>query len=84
MQDNLITIGIDVSKDFLDGCILPARQTFRVPNTNAGFAKIVKIIHEKPVFRIILEHTGGHQKPAVEYLQNKKYPVSVASPAQVR
>ena len=79
------TIGIDVSKHFLDICILPTGETMHIANNKYGYKKIVTIFSKyENIFRIVMEHTGGYQKNIAEYLIQKGFPVSVVNPVRIR
>lgn len=79
------TIGIDVSKHFLDICILPTGETMHIANNKYGYKKIVTIFSKyENIFRIVMEHTGGYQKNIAEYLIQKGFPVSVVNPIRIR
>lgn len=77
------TIGIDIAKDFLDICFLPSKQTIRLPNNNIGFKKLLKLI-PSDCFRVVMEHTGGYQKPLADFLLSNNIPVSVINPSRAR
>ena len=84
-MNNNITIGIDVSKDSLDVCIMPSREQHRVANDEGGFRKLYKVVKGREgIFRIVMEHTGGYQKALARYLLDKGLPVSVVNPSKVR
>ena len=55
-------IGIDVSRDWLDGFCASSGRHFRLPNTAAGHAQLLMLYQDmpKPV-RIGFEATGGHE-----------------------
>src|SRR5215210_3126129 len=77
-------VGIDVAKDTLDLCTLPAGQTARVPNTDDGHRALVAGFRDRPPALIALEATGGYQAPLVAALAAAGLPVVVANPRQVR
>lgn len=55
-------IGIDVSRDWLDGFCLPCGRRFRLPNSAEGHARLTEIIAALPApFRIGFEATGGQE-----------------------
>jgi len=80
-MNNITTVGVDIAKNYFDVCILPTKQTFNFINNDIGFKKLLKILKEHPdVFRVVIEHTGGYQKPLVAFLQKHGLPVSVINP----
>jgi transposase len=76
-------VGIDVSKDHLDGCIRE-RQKFQKDNTAAGIKKIVALLQQHPVTLVVVEATGGWEVPLVRALQKVPIPVAVVNPRQAR
>lgn len=77
------TIGIDIAKNFLDICFLPSKRTTRLPNNNTGFKELLKLI-PSDCFRVVMEHTGGYQKPLAKFLLSNNIPVSVINPNRAR
>ena len=76
-------VGIDVSKDRLDGCIRH-RQAFSQDNSGPGIAQIVALLRKQPVTLVVVEATGGLEVPLVRALQKASIPVAVVNPRQVR
>jgi transposase len=55
-------IGIDVSRDWLDGCCLPCGRRFRLPNSAEGHARLIGIIGALPApSKVGFEATGGQE-----------------------
>ena len=79
----LITVGIDVSKELLDVCTSGAR-TWQVENTPEGVQALQERLAKEPVERIILEATGGYEAAVVAQLAASGLPVVVINPRQVR
>ena len=77
------TIGIDIAKDFFDICFLPSKRTLKLPNNTIGFKKLLKLI-PSDCFRVVMEHTGGYQKPLAKFLLSNNIPVSVINPCRAR
>jgi transposase len=61
-------VGIDVSKDKLDVCLLPEGRSWSSPNHAAGIAQLVETLSVLQPGWIILEPTGGYELPLVEAL----------------
>lgn len=81
----MMNIGIDVSKDHLDIAWLPAlRPAMRLPNDPQGHDKLVELFTRQQPQRIVLEATGGYERPLVSALLEARLPVVVINPAQVR
>lgn len=57
-----VLIGIDVSRDWLDGFLLPDGQRFRLPNSAEGHAHLVEILKSGPSApKVGFEATGGQE-----------------------
>lgn len=55
-------IGIDVSRDWLDGFCCPTGHRFRLPNTSEGHAQLLALIQRVPgVVQVGFEATGGQE-----------------------
>jgi transposase len=77
-------VGIDVSKDRLDVAVLGERQEQQVDNTSQGIAQLVARMLELQPELIVVEATGGYQRPVVEALFQAGLAVAVVNPARVR
>lgn len=88
-------VGIDLAKDHLDVAIRdvdrteaneePAssqRDSFRVENSPDGRDQLVKRLRETDPTRIVLEASGGLERPVVAALGAEDLPVVVANPIQ--
>jgi transposase len=78
------TVGIDICKAHLDVCVLPGGDVWQVPNTSEGMQELCAALAEHPGARIVMEATGGFEKPVVEALLNAQLQVWVVNPARVR
>ncbi len=76
--------GIDVSKGHLDGHLLPSGEAFRLPNDPAGHAALVERLRPLGVGLVVLEATGGLERPAAAALAGAGLPVAVVNPRQAR
>jgi transposase len=77
-------VGIDVAKGHLDVCALPAGDTDRLSNDEAGFRTLLDRFARQPPTLIVLEATGGYQNALIAALAAAGLPVVVANPRQVR
>ena len=55
-------VGIDVSARQLDGHVLPAGTSFRLPNTRSGIWDLISQLAEMDEVLVVLEATGGLQR----------------------
>lgn len=77
-------IGIDVSKQLLEVAVHERDFRYRCPNTSSAFAELLaEVIALRPA-RIVVEATGGLEKPVVAALHAAGLPVVVINPRQVR
>lgn len=77
-------VGIDVSKHHLDVAIRPAAERFRVENSEAGLAELLKRLKKVKCHRIVVEPSGGYELELVRTLVQAKLPVVVINARQIR
>jgi transposase len=77
-------VGIDVSKAYLDVASRPDGQEFRLPNTAEGIKSLVERLKQSPPTLVVLEATGGLERPAAVALADAQVPVRIVDPARVR
>ncbi|WP_210251509.1 IS110 family transposase [Brucella tritici] len=57
-----VLVGIDVSRDWLDGFLLPSGQRFRLPNLQEGHAHLIGILQNEPsALGVGFVATGGQE-----------------------
>jgi len=77
-------IGIDVSKRLLEVAAHQSDYHFRCPNEPKAFPALsAELINLRPA-RIVLEATGGLERPLLQALQAVGLPVVLINPRQVR
>ena len=77
-------IGIDVSKQLLEVAVHESDFRYRCPNRSSAFTELVaELIALRPA-RIVVEATGGLEKPLVAALHAAGLPIIVVNPRQVR
>lgn len=79
-----VFVGIDVSKDYLDLCILPQKRRGRFGNNDAGFAELIAWLGTSDDTLVALEATGSYQTPALVALSEAGFDVVRLNPRQVR
>lgn len=84
MEVSPIFVGIDVSKTRLDIAIRPTGQSESVANEKAGIKALVKRLGTLQPAWIVLEATGGLERPLMHALVGAELPVAVVNPRQVR
>jgi transposase len=84
MHTSELFIGIDVSKNRLDGAARPTGLTFAQANDAQGIAAVVNLLRPLHPTRVVLEATGGFEVPLAAALAGAGLPVVVVNPRQVR
>jgi transposase len=77
-------VGIDVCKAHLDVVSRPDGQAFRLPNTAEGIKSLVERLEPSAPTLVVLEATGGLERPAAVALADARIPVRIVDPARVR
>jgi transposase len=81
-------VGIDVSKDRLDVCLLfcgdAGAESFSVANDAEGLRQILDRLGRTPVKLAVLEATGRYERKAAADLLQAGVPTAVVNPRQVR
>lgn len=83
MMDQVV-VGIDVSKDKLDICLLPGGDLFVVSRNAAGLSELTERLKGFSVGVIAVEATGGFETVVAASLASSGLPVAVVNPAQIR
>lgn len=82
--DPELYVGIDVSKTNLDVAIGKAGETWQAANISSGIQATVKRLQTYTPQLIVVESTGGLEKPLVKALQSVDLPVAVIHPGRAR
>jgi transposase len=77
-------VGIDVSKDQLDGAVLGKKSIEQFANTKKGIANLVRRMHQLHPKLLVVEATGGYEQALVLALFAADLPVALVSPQRVR
>lgn len=77
-------IGIDVSKDSLDTCLLPSEENFTENNSGKGIERLARRLKKLRPTLVVLEATGGYERALVLALAEAGLPTAVVNPRQVR
>jgi len=87
MDANFVTfVGIDVSKDSLDGAHFEA-DSFQFANSSPGIAKVVQLMQTKSSagrVLVVVEATGGREVPLTRALQKANIAVAIVNPQRAR
>lgn len=79
-----IFVGIDISKASFDVAVRPTAARFSVAAEGGGVETVVERLRRLTPTLIVLEATGGLERPLVRALVAAALPVIVANPRQVR
>lgn len=77
-------VGIDVAKEFLDIARSDRPQPWRVTNDPAGIVTLVAQLGECLPACIVVESTGGLERPLLQALLEAGLPVALVNPGNVR
>jgi transposase len=81
---NVYFVGIDVSKARLDLARTGRNDVSSVTNDTAGFAKIIAGFADVAPGCIVVESTGGLERPLINALLDANLPVALVNPGRVR
>lgn len=76
-------VGVDVSKQKLDISSAP-EHAMSIDNNPKGFEQFVKKLEQPLLARVVMEATGGYEKPFATFLQEQGIAVSIVNPKRVR
>jgi transposase len=79
-----IWVGIDVSKTQLDIAVGQADETWRAGNDDVGIAKTVERLQSLHPGLVVVESTGGLEKPLIRALHQSGIPFALINPHRVR
>jgi transposase len=79
-----IFVGVDISKDNLDVCLLPAKKHFRVKNDASGLQELIQNLSECAVVRIVCEASGGYENLLIRTLSQAHYPIWLIEPKRIK
>jgi len=84
MDEAGVTVGIDVSKDRLDVCVLPHGEAFAVPRDGEGLLALTEqLVGLRPKL-VAVEATGGFEATVAAAVAGAGLPLVIVNPAQVR
>jgi len=79
-----VYVGIDVAKDSFAVACRPAGPELSLPNTPEGYRRLLAALKGVAIARVVLEATGGYERPLAAELLEVGLPVVVVNPRQVR
>lgn len=78
------TAGIDVSKKELEVASWPSRQQRCFANASDGYRQLVEFLESIDCDLVVLEATGGLERPCAEHLRDAGMAVEIVNPRQAR
>ena len=84
MEISSVFVGIDVCKARLDVAVRPSGERESIANDKAGIEDLIKRLTAIKPTLIVLEATGGIERPITRALASAELPVVVVNPRQVR
>ena len=82
MED--VFVGIDISKDQLDICVLPSKEAFDVTRDDAGLEDLVARLRTLQPKLVVMEATGGFETVVAAALAAASLPLAVVNPRRIR
>lgn len=79
-----VFIGIDISKDHLDLCLMPGDQCLTFANDANGLDQLTERLSAEVSPVIVMEATGGYDVPIAAALLSKGLPAAIVNPKRVR
>jgi transposase len=79
-----VYVGIDVAKDYLDSAVQPTGEHWRVPHDPPGLTNLVTRLDALAPALVVLEASGGYERPVLAALQAAGLPVALVNPRQTR
>lgn len=77
-------VGIDVGKDKLDVCCLPAKLERQFDNTVSGYEALLKWLAKMPACLLVVEASGGYEKGILYAAQDAQFEIALLNPRQAR
>ncbi|MFA5238747.1 MAG: transposase [Phycisphaerae bacterium] len=79
-----VYVGIDVAKNTFNVAASPSVLKTCLPNTSGGHRRLCRSLKNHDIALVVLEATGGYERPIVAELLDANLPVVVVNPRQVR
>ncbi len=77
-------VGIDVSKERLDVCLMPGSETLVVSNDQPGIESLLGRLRQSPPKLVVLEASGRYERPVAAALAASGIVLAVVNPRQAR
>jgi transposase len=77
-------VGIDVSETALEVCLLPQAARRRFGQDAEGWQGLCRMVAEQPTPLVVMEATGGLERPAARLLSAAGIAIAVVNPRHIR
>lgn len=77
-------VGVDVSKDHLDICILPQAKDFHVENNAKGLKLFIDMLAPLDIEQVVCEATGGYENAMLKVLKKAGYQTWQVEPGRIK
>jgi transposase len=84
MDSDKVFIGVDISQDSLDMVAYPTGQIWQYKNSKGGITKAIAKLRGLELKLIVMEATGGLEKPLFEALFQAGLPAAIVNPRRIR
>ena len=84
MDSEKVFIGIDISQDILDIVAYPTGQIWQYKNSKGGITKAIAKLRGLELKLIVMEATGGLEKPLCKALYQAGLPAAIVNPRRIR
>lgn len=80
----LVFVGVDMAQQAFDWTVHGEQGTHHLPNQESGFETLLAALKERRVGLIVVESTGGWERPLAGFLLRHGLPVAVVNPRAAR
>ena len=77
-------VGVDVSKNYFDICMLPQNKEVRVENNAEGLKLFLDMLHPFDISQIVCEATGGYENAMLKVLKSAGYTTWQVEPGRIK
>jgi transposase len=84
MDSEKVFIGVDISQDSLDMVAYPTGQIWQYKNSKGGITKAIAKLRGLELKLIVMEATGGLEKPLCKALFQAGLPAAIVNPRRIR
>jgi transposase len=84
MKSSEVFVGIDISKSELEVGLFPESVTWTLSHDDEGVSELIKRLEEASPALVVMEATGGLERPLQAVLESSGLKCAVVNPRQVR